>query len=89
MSNDVVDEDATLCNDNAASFCGLRDKLYPYKRTMGYPFDRRLPAETLNGLVEQFGNMQRIDVIITFKDEIRPATDEVDSITEGINDLIR
>lgn len=74
----MSDEDATLCNDNAASFCGLRDKLYPDRRTMGYPFDRRLPAESLNGLVEQFENMQRIDVTITFNDYIKPAADEVD-----------
>lgn len=27
------------CND-AASFCGVRDRLYPDRRAMGYPFDR-------------------------------------------------
>ncbi|XP_050327547.1 phenoloxidase 2-like [Bactrocera neohumeralis] len=89
VPNEVFDENSTLCNDNAASFCGLRDKLYPDKRTMGYPFDRRLPADTLNGLVEQFGNMQRIDVTITFNDEVRSTADEVDLIAEDISALAR
>jgi tyrosinase len=32
-----------ICND-AASYCGIRDRLYPDKKAMGYPFDR-LPRE--------------------------------------------
>lgn len=35
------------------SFCGLRDSRYPDKRSMGYPFERRLaggPAAALGGL---------------------------------------
>jgi len=35
----------------AYSFCGLKDKLYPDRRTMGYPFDRRLPNANLTELV--------------------------------------
>jgi tyrosinase len=38
---DRVDQvfDSNSCND-AASYCGIRDKKYPDKRAMGYPFDR-------------------------------------------------
>jgi tyrosinase len=28
-----------ICND-AASYCGIRDRKYPDKKAMGYPFDR-------------------------------------------------
>lgn len=34
------------CND-AASFCGLKDQLYPDRRSMGFPFDRPSRALTL------------------------------------------
>lgn len=38
--DDRVDQNLVgLCND-AASFCGVRDRLYPDRRSMGYPFDR-------------------------------------------------
>lgn len=37
---DRVQQDlAGTCND-AASYCGVRDRLYPDLRAMGYPFDR-------------------------------------------------
>ena len=37
---DRVDQDLVgTCND-AASYCGVRDRLYPDQRAMGYPFDR-------------------------------------------------
>lgn len=35
------------CNDSA-SFCGIRDRLYPDRRAMGYPFDRNHQASTTN-----------------------------------------
>lgn len=39
-ADDRIDQDLVgTCND-AASFCGVRDRLYPDKRSMGYPFDR-------------------------------------------------
>lgn len=43
------------CND-AYSFCGLKDQLYPDKRSMGYPFDRRAEIET----------GQEVDTLATF-----------------------
>lgn len=39
-NDDRVDQDLVgTCND-AASFCGVRDRLYPDRRSMGFPFDR-------------------------------------------------
>lgn len=39
-NDDRIDQDLVgTCND-AASFCGVRDRLYPDRRSMGYPFDR-------------------------------------------------
>lgn len=45
------------CND-AASFCGLKEQLYPDKRGMGFPFDRVYRANTLNDFVNLADNMQ-------------------------------
>lgn len=39
-NDDGVEQDLVgICND-AASFCGVRDRLYPDRRSMGFPFDR-------------------------------------------------
>lgn len=39
-NDDRIDQDLVgTCND-AATFCGVRDRLYPDRRSMGYPFDR-------------------------------------------------
>uniref|UniRef100_A0A182T4S7 Hemocyanin C-terminal domain-containing protein n=2 Tax=Neocellia TaxID=44535 RepID=A0A182T4S7_9DIPT len=35
----VVQDLVGTCND-AASYCGVRDRLYPDRKAMGYPFDR-------------------------------------------------
>lgn len=52
----------------AYSFCGLKDKLYPDRRTMGYPFDRRLPNTNLNDFVGAFSNMAKVDLTIKFSE---------------------
>lgn len=51
------------CSD-AASYCGVRDRLYPDKRAMGYPFDRlpRTGADRLMNFLTP--NMSLIDVVI-------------------------
>ncbi|CAH2093351.1 unnamed protein product [Euphydryas editha] len=56
------------CND-AASYCGIRDRKYPDRRAMGFPFDRRAPANVLKEFLTL--NMATSDIIIRFKDEIR------------------
>ena len=51
------------CSD-AASFCGVRDRLYPDRRPMGYPFDR-LPRAGADRLVNfLLPNMSLVDVVI-------------------------
>lgn len=60
------------CND-AAIYCGIRDKLYPDRRSMGYPFDR-MPRDGVDTL-QQFltPNMRVQDVRIQFFDRtVRP-----------------
>ncbi|XP_016988367.1 phenoloxidase 3-like [Drosophila rhopaloa] len=49
----------------SASYCGLRDRLYPDRRSMGYPFDR-LPPWNVTSL-NQFltSNMKTVEVTIT------------------------
>jgi len=57
------------CAD-AASFCGIRDKLYPDKRSMGYPFDR-MPRDGVNTLRDFLTpNMFVQDVSIRFTNQI-------------------
>lgn len=54
------------CNDSS-SFCGIRDKLYPDKRPMGYPFDRNDSAITsLRQFVAQGTNMATQQIQIRF-----------------------
>nr|CAD7429510.1 unnamed protein product [Timema monikensis] len=57
------------CAD-ASSYCGIRDKLYPDKRSMDYPFDRQ-PRENVN-TTQQFltPNMMLQDVTIRFSNRI-------------------
>ncbi|XP_058983168.1 phenoloxidase 2 [Musca domestica] len=74
MIGDAVDQPEvpeSLCNDSS-SFCGLKDKLYPDKRSMGYPFDRRFTRETpsLQKLTETFSNMKMKDIIIKYNDVV-------------------
>jgi hypothetical protein len=56
------------CAD-AASFCGIRDKLYPDKRSMGYPFER-MPRDGVNTLRDFLTpNMFVQDVSIRFTNQ--------------------
>ncbi|XP_022227535.2 phenoloxidase 2 [Drosophila obscura] len=71
-SQDSVEQPNTpndACS-TAYSFCGLKDKLYPDRRTMGFPFDRRLPNANLTELVGAFGNMAKTDLRIVFNDRV-------------------
>lgn len=67
-ADDRIDQDLVgTCND-AASFCGVRDRLYPDKRSMGYPFDRL--ARTGVDRIQQFltPNMSTIPCTIVHED---------------------
>jgi tyrosinase len=73
---DRVNQDLVgTCND-AAAFCGIRDRLYPDKKPMGYPFDRnaRANARSLSDFITP--NMRAQDVSIVFNDRTveRPRT---------------
>lgn len=52
-----------LSCDEASSFCGLKDQLFPDKRAMGFPFDR--PSRNVDS-IEQFilPNMRLQDITI-------------------------
>lgn len=71
--DDKIDQNTEgVCND-AGSYCGIKDKLYPDRRSMGYPFDR-MPRNGVDTL-QQFltSNMRVQDVIIKFTDRtVRP-----------------
>ncbi|XP_058464518.1 phenoloxidase 1-like [Malaya genurostris] len=68
--NQEFDENVD-CND-AHSFCGLRDKLYPDKRTMGFPFERTTPATvtTLADFIGSNTNMATNNCQIRFKNTV-------------------
>ncbi|XP_055859251.1 phenoloxidase 2-like [Episyrphus balteatus] len=55
----------SVCGD-AQSFCGLRDKLYPDKRAMGFPFDRQIYSSNLGGFTRQYKNMAVTAIKIHF-----------------------
>ncbi|KAJ8948074.1 hypothetical protein NQ318_008425 [Aromia moschata] len=58
-----------ICND-ADSFCGIKDKLYPDRRSMGYPFDRE-PRQGVTSLQAFLTpNMRVQDVAIKFTNKI-------------------
>lgn len=59
-----------ICND-AASFCGVRDRLYPDLRPMGFPFDRlaRAGSDRMSNFL--LSNMNLSDVTIVHTDQTR------------------
>ncbi|XP_055709259.1 phenoloxidase 2 [Phlebotomus papatasi] len=68
---DRIEQDLVgTCND-AFSFCGVRDRLYPDRRPMGFPFDRlpRQGSDRLNTFLTP--NMFVVDVSI-FSDDALP-----------------
>ncbi|XP_068623413.1 phenoloxidase subunit 1-like [Battus philenor] len=69
---DKVEQDLVgTCND-AASYCGIRDRLYPDRQAMGYPFDRpgRPEVTTLDDFL--LPNMTVTNCTIRFRDEVKP-----------------
>ncbi|KAM3957879.1 phenoloxidase subunit 1 [Aphomia sociella] len=65
-ATDRIEQDTVgSCND-AASYCGLRDRKYPDKKHMGFPFDRRSEARTLTDFLKP--NMAVRDCTIKFTD---------------------
>lgn len=71
--DDRIDQDLVgTCND-ASSFCGVRDRLYPDRRPMGFPFDR-LPsqgADRLNQFVLPNMNVSTVQIVHTDRTVLR------------------
>ncbi|XP_075167145.1 phenoloxidase 2-like [Haematobia irritans] len=61
---DRVDQDLVGTCSDAASYCGVRDRKYPDRRAMGFPFERlpRLGADQLMNFLTP--NMAMVDVSI-------------------------
>ncbi|XP_055374475.1 phenoloxidase 2-like [Condylostylus longicornis] len=62
--DDRVDQDLVGQCSDAAIYCGVRDRLYPDKRPMGFPFDRlaRAGVDRLDQFL--YGNMRTADIVI-------------------------
>ncbi|KAI8442313.1 hypothetical protein MSG28_005853 [Choristoneura fumiferana] len=56
-----------LTCDQASSFCGLKDRLFPDKRAMGFPFDR--PSASFTNITDfsNLPNMALTDITIKFQ----------------------
>lgn len=68
--DDRVDQDLVGACSDASSYCGVRDRLYPDKKPMGYPFDRlpRSGTDRLANFVTP--NMNLVDVTIQHTDRV-------------------
>lgn len=62
--DDVYNEN-DVCDDSS-SFCGIRNKRYPDRRGMGFPFDRRSSATSLQNFASLSSNMRLGEVTIRF-----------------------
>ncbi|CAG9811994.1 unnamed protein product [Chironomus riparius] len=71
---DRVNQDLGGTCSDAASYCGIRDRLYPDRRHMGYPFDRinRQGADALASFLTP--NMRVQDVMIIHNDRVSGPT---------------
>jgi len=64
LFNPQIDQQLVGRCSDAASYCGVRDRLYPDRQSMGYPFDR-LPRTGVDRLVNFLTpNMSIVDVTI-------------------------
>ncbi|XP_044739629.1 phenoloxidase 1-like isoform X2 [Chrysoperla carnea] len=65
---DLVEQDTSRQCSDSSSYCGIKDSLYPDRRSMGFPFDRepRNGVNTLNEFLTP--NMHVQDVSIRFTD---------------------
>ncbi|XP_063368668.1 phenoloxidase subunit 1-like [Cydia amplana] len=70
-NEDRVEQDLVgSCND-AASYCGIRDRKYPDKRAMGFPFDRPNPASSLSDFLQPNMAVQQCRIKFTDATRIR------------------
>lgn len=52
------------------TFCGLRDRLYPDRKPMGYPFDRNHSSNMLSDFVSAHSNMAMETIGVKFSNTI-------------------
>jgi tyrosinase len=65
---DKVDQELIgQCND-AATYCGVRDRKYPDRRAMGFPFDRKFDENIANWGDFLTPNMKIQEIKIVFND---------------------
>ncbi|RVE44160.1 hypothetical protein evm_011180 [Chilo suppressalis] len=70
-NQDRVQQDTVgTCND-AASYCGIRDRKYPDRRPMGFPFDRPAPAATLSDFLRPNMGVQMCTIRFTDATRVR------------------
>uniref|UniRef100_A0A1A9WK12 tyrosinase n=1 Tax=Glossina brevipalpis TaxID=37001 RepID=A0A1A9WK12_9MUSC len=63
-TDDRIDQDLVGNCSDASSYCGVRDRLYPDRRSMGYPFDR-LPRQGADRLASFLTpNMSIVDITV-------------------------
>ncbi|XP_044743291.1 phenoloxidase 1-like [Chrysoperla carnea] len=68
IADDLVEQDLSGPCSDSSSYCGIKDRLYPDRRSMGYPFDRE-PRNGVNTLREFLTpNMAIQNVNIRFTD---------------------
>ncbi|XP_075983485.1 prophenoloxidase 2 [Anticarsia gemmatalis] len=61
-NEDRIEQDLVgACND-AASYCGIRDRKYPDRRAMGFPFDRPLSAPSLTDFLRPNMNIRPLNI---------------------------
>jgi hypothetical protein len=60
-----IDQDITRECSDAASYCGIRDRKYPDKKPMGYPFDRlpRAGVERLSQFLTPNMRVQDVKIV--------------------------
>lgn len=68
--DDRVDQDLVGQCTQASPYCGVRDRLFPDKKPMGFPFDRR-GRQGVNSLANFLTpNMRAQEFSITFNDRV-------------------
>uniref|UniRef100_A0A182MIR8 Tyrosinase copper-binding domain-containing protein n=1 Tax=Anopheles culicifacies TaxID=139723 RepID=A0A182MIR8_9DIPT len=70
--NANVNYDENTGCDDSYSFCGLRDRVYPSRRPMGFPFDRRAATtvRSVADFVAPYRNMRLATVTIRFMNSV-------------------
>ncbi|XP_044743292.1 phenoloxidase 1-like [Chrysoperla carnea] len=71
IADDLVDQDLSGACSDSSSFCGIKDRLYPDRRSMGYPFDRepRTGVNTIREFLTPNMAIQKVSIRFTDRSE--------------------